>query len=685
MKNWFLLFFLLSTSISMAQRASQSEFDFERLVDEIFSIQDEDINYEDLYENLAQLYANPVDLNQVSEEQLRSIFILNESQIQSFLEYRNEASPILSLYELQNINGFSQDVIQKVIPFITVKSSENGINRALWKRIMHEKNNYLLMRYDRTLEEKAGYTESESPASRYVGSPDRFYARFLTRRTGDFSVGFTTEKDAGEQFNWSPGKKQFGPDYLSFHFQALNKGKVKNLVVGDYQAQFGQGIILGSAFGIGKNAESVTTVRKGNVGFLPYTSVYEAGFFRGFAISYEISKKIKFHSLASYRWRDGLIQKDTTEEELDEISSFQQTGLHRTPSELANRSNVLEKNIAAVFDYSHRNLNAGTIIHHTYFNFPVNRNRNIYNQFYFNGSDNTNAGVFLNYHWQNFSVFSEFAHTINRGNAVIAGILGSLTTSLDISLLYRNYGRDFISFYSNAIAENSITQNEKGIYWGWKYTFNKKTSFSGYFDLFRFPWLKYRTYLPSDGSEWLLRFNYKPWRNIYLFAQIREETKVRNLVSESSLFQTAPGKKRNFWINADYKTSSSLSFKTRAQFSTYTINNNTTHGMVILQDITWSQGKFSISGRYALFDTDDYDNRLYLYEKDVWMAFSFPAYYGVGYRNYLLLQYSISKKIDIWFRWAQVRFTDREMIGSGGETIYGNTKNDIKFQTRIKL
>jgi hypothetical protein len=107
--------------------------------------------------------------------------------------------------------------------------------------------------------------------------------------------------------------------------------------------------------------------------------------------------------------------------------------------------------------------------------------------------------------------------------------------------------------------------------------------------------------------------------------------------------------------------------------------------MMLLQDVTWSYHKFSVSGRYALFDTDDYDNRLYIYERDVWLAFSFPAYSGVGVRNYVLVQYTVSKKIDLWFRWAHVRYTDRETIGSGSETINGNTRNDLKLQARIRI
>lgn len=680
-----IVMFCVASSQSYAQTIPKKDVDLERLVDEIFAIQDEDINYEDLYENLAQLYSNQADLNAITEEQLRSIFILNEFQIQSFFLYRNEAGPFLSVYELQNIEGFTQDAIQRLIPFVTVPDASVSFNKSLFKRIISEKNNYLILRYDRTLEEKKGYKETTPLSGQYAGSPDRIYARFLTRRTGDFSLGFTAEKDAGEQLIWSPTRKQYGADFVSFHAQIMNKGKIKNLIVGDYQAQFGQGLVLGSAFGIGKNAEAVTTVRRGNLGFLPYTSVYEARYLRGAAISYSLSRQLTLHGMFSSRWRDGSIQQDTTEESSELISSLQHTGLHRTPSELANRSKVQENNFASVINYKFKTLDVGIVLHHTQFSIPLSPVRNTYNQFYFQGAENTNAGFFLNYSWKNFAFFSEVGHSVNSGTSAIAGIIGSITSSLDVSLLFRKFDRDFYSFYSNALAENSTPQNETGIYWGWKYVFNKKYSFSGYVDLFKFPWLRYRSYIPSEGSEWLLRFNYKPNKNVTMFLQAREEIKVRNSSADNNLYLTDPGTKHNYWMNIDYKITPQLTFKTRAQFSTYSIGENNSRGMILLQDITWSSGKISISGRYALFDTDDYDNRLYVYEKDVWLAFSFPAYYGVGVRNYLLFQYSVSKKVDIWFRWAHVRYTDRDSMGSGSETIEGNIRNDVKFQTRIRF
>jgi hypothetical protein len=150
--------------------------------------------------------------------------------------------------------------------------------------------------------------------------------------------------------------------------------------------------------------------------------------------------------------------------------------------------------------------------------------------------------AFLNYTFHNFTFFSEAAQTLHSGYGITTGLLGSLTPKFDIALHVRNYQRNFYSPYSNAFSENSVPQNESGIYWGWKYRWNKKFSASGYMDLFRFPWLRYRSYAPSDGHEWLVRFNYQPSKDVMIFIQAREESKARNgSNTETNLYETFQG------------------------------------------------------------------------------------------------------------------------------------------------
>ncbi len=145
------------------------------------------------------------------------------------------------------------------------------------------------------------------------------------------------------------------------------------------------------------------------------------------------------------------------------------------------------------------------------------------------------------------------------------------------------------------------------------------------------------------------------------------------------------GKKYNYWLHSDVSVSPNLRAKTRLQFSSYSIDHHTTQGMALMQDINFSIRKFEVTGRYALFDTDDYDNRQYVYENDVWLAFSLPAYYGAGIRRYVLVEYKLNRYISFWLRYAHTRYTDRESIGSGVDATAGNVRSDLKIQTLVKF
>ncbi|MBK5279414.1 MAG: helix-hairpin-helix domain-containing protein, partial [Bacteroidia bacterium] len=254
---------------SQGQDYPRTDYNLEKLADEIFPIQDLDLNYEELYENLAQLLTNPLDLNQASAEELRSLMVLREVQVENFIQYRHEQGKLLSIYELQAIPEFDLDIINKLMPFTIVRDPFSSYNKNLLRRMIEEKSNYFIFRIERTLEDKKGYLPETDSSSQYNGSANKVYSRFRINHTGDFSFGFTVEKDAGETFGWNPQYKRYGFDYNSVHAQVMNKGRIKNIIIGDFQAQFGQGLLLGGGFGMGKGSESITTIRRSNLGFIP--------------------------------------------------------------------------------------------------------------------------------------------------------------------------------------------------------------------------------------------------------------------------------------------------------------------------------------------------------------------------------------------------------------------------------
>ena len=675
-----ILFLFLSTALN-AQEYPQRDIDLATLADEIFAYQDLDLNYQELYETMAQLLANKINLNSASREELRFLNLLSEQQVQNLITYREQNGKLLSVYELQAVPGFDPETIHKIISFVRVDGSANG---NVFRRMVAEPNNYLIIRCDRTLETKDGFKDSETTRNKFKGQDGDVYLRFRTSKPGDFSFGFTLEKDAGEQIRWNKSTRQYGFDFQSFHGQLLNKGRVKNLIIGDYQAQFGQGLLLGGSFGFGKGSEAVATARRSNLGFLPYTSANETGFKRGVALTYELIPSFYVSGFYSTLPRDASVISDSLERST--VSSFQTTGLHRNEAELSGRHATREHNYGTVLNFRKGPVDAGIIFNSLEYSVAINRTPKPYNQFAFSGSTLRHAGIFLNYTFQNMTFFSESARTIGQGYGITAGILGSVTPRLDVALHVRNYQRDFHSPYANAFSENSVPENESGFYWGWKYRWSRKFSLSGYMDLFRFPWLRYRSYAPSNGHEWLLRFNYQPSKNVTMFIQVREESKVRNISDPgNNLFETSAGTRRNYCVSIDYPVSGKIKMKTRAQFSSYEKDDSVTKGMTILNDIRADLGNLSIIGRYAIFDTQDYDNRQYVYERDVWLAYSMPAYADTGVRSYLLAEYTFSKRLTVWLRYGHTRYTNRDSIGSGADAISGKEKNDVRVQARIKI
>jgi hypothetical protein len=115
--------------------------------------------------------------------------------------------------------------------------------------------------------------------------------------------------------------------------------------------------------------------------------------------------------------------------------------------------------------------------------------------------------------------------------------------------------------------------------------------------------------------------------------------------------------------------------------------NSESKGYVVYQDLSYKPKTIpmTFSLRYALFDTDDYNSRIYAYENDILYSFSVPAYYGKGSRFYIMTKVKLRKNIDFWLRFSQTYFTDRSVISSGLTEIEGNIKSEIKFQIRIKI
>ncbi|QJD77853.1 ComEA family DNA-binding protein [Spirosoma rhododendri] len=662
-----------------------------RYLQDLFPTQTEGVNYEAVYDALTQLYASPLDLNTATRDELSATYLLSESQLSNLLDYRQTQGDLLSLYELQAVPGFDLPTIRRMLPFVAVSGS-----RDLLGGLPNPTDHYLIVRHERILEQQKGFSDASPDKNgklpvRYLGNPQQWFVRYRYSRPRTFSVGLTMEKDAGERMAWEPAQRRYGFDFVSMHAQLQNRGRWRNIIIGDYQLQVGQGLVLSAGFVLGKSAETVQTVRRPTLGIRPYTSLTESGYFRGGAATYAIHRNLDLTLLASHVRRDANtidVDPDSLSEEL-QVTSLQMSGLHRTDAELADRGSLPETNIGAHLLYHSRNqLQLGLTVLQTQFGVELKKRSQTYNNYEFWGTDNRVVGLHGGYVRHNWNLFGELAYsagsqTNSGGVGAVAGALASLSRKLDLALLFRHYDRNFHSFYANGFSEGSRTINETGAYAGLKYTVYRKLTLSGFVDYFRFPWQKYLVSASSLGFDYLLQARYAPNRQSAYYLIFHDEYKEKNRSSSTNVIGTA---RRNLALNAEYRPVPGLTMRSRAQWGMFQYTGQSaSHGFALIQDATFDWRRLSLSSRVAFFNTKDYDSRQYVYERDVLYAFSFPAYFNEGVRHYLLAQYSLSRHLDVWVRWARSDFFGLKTVGTGLDQINAPHRSEIKVQARWRF
>ncbi|HNL06085.1 MAG TPA: hypothetical protein PKH93_00850, partial [Chitinophagales bacterium] len=149
-----------------------------------------------------------------------------------------------------------------------------------------------------------------------------------------------------------------------------------------------------------------------------------------------------------------------------------------------------------------------------------------------------------------------------------------------------------------------------------------------------------------------------------------------------------PHSRSNVRAQVQYKITPNLTLRSRAEWSWFSDGFNPREkGYAIMQDIIYKplSQPISFNARFALFDTDSYNSRIYAYENDVLYVFSIPPYYNQGTRFYITMRYKPFKSTDIWLRFAQTNYTNLDEIGTGNERIDGHVRSEIKAMFRYKF
>ena len=630
-------------------------------------------------QQLEQFRRNPLNLNTAEINELRELRILTDLQIANFISYRRLFGKFISIYELQAIPTWDVHTLRKLLAFITVASPVSLKDDLAFR--FKEGGHSLLFRFTQIIEKQKGFDRS-TPGTKYLGGPQRLFLRYRYTYKNLLQFGFAGDKDAGEQF--FKGAQSKGFDFYTFHLFARKIGIIQALALGDFTVNMGQGLIQWQSLAFKKSVD-VMGVKRQSAILRPYNSAGEFNFNRGIGITIK-KENIEATAFASIRQLSANFVTDTINYE-DYISSFLMSGYHRTAAENADKNSLRQISFGGNIKYTGKSWQIGINGIQYNFSFPIQKRDEPYNLFAISGKTWYNLSVDYSYTYKNLHFFGEAAADKNFNKAFLNGLLISVDSRVDVSLVQRTIAKNYQAVNGNAFAENVYPTNENGIYAGITIRPAAAWRLDAYGDIYKFPWLKYQVDAPSYGRDFLAQLTYTPNKQVEIYTRFRNESKQTNQPDNNTAYNYLVSiPKQNWRIQTSYKINPTITLRNRVEMIWYNKKEEDSEtGFLAFADIIYKPVMKPFSGflRLQYFETDGYNSRLYAYENDVLYSYSIPVFYDKGYRYYITLNYDLSKKISLWLRWSQTIYQNKNTVGSGLDEISGKRRSELKFQVRI--
>ena len=662
---------LLMTPVLEAQNTVVSLWE-ENL--EQLSMDEEEKNWEDELEELSRHLQEPVNINTATKRQLEQFPFLSDLQIENILAYVYIHGQMQTIYEMQLIGEMDKRTIELLLPFVCVQPVEDKQKYPDFRTILKYGKQEVLTRLDVPFYIRKGYKKD------YLGPSAYHSLRYNFHYEEYLQVGMTGEKDAGEPFFALHDKK--GYDYYSFYLLLKNLGKLKTLALGNYRLSFGQGLVLSTDFHLGKTF-SMSTSEYRTGGIRKHSSTDEYNYFRGAAATVEILPSLEFSAFYSHRSMDGVIREG-------EITSIYKTGLHRTEKE-ADKTNVSSLQLmGGNLTYEKNKLKVGVTGIYYFFSHPYEPRLNKYAKYHLHGNDFYNIGIDYKYRLGRLSWVGEAAIG-KQGYALLNQLKYKLFTSYQLLLIHRYYSYDYWSFFARSFGESSTPQNENGWYLAAEATPFARWRFFASLDLFSFPYWKYRISKPSQGVDAMFQATYSPRRDLTMYINYRYKQKERDVTGTSGAV-TLPVYHHRLRYRLTYAPGN-WNFRTTLDYNHFRQEDGKKYRFGGKQGWQCTQSgayafhslPLSVSVQGTYFHTDDYDTRVYAYEKGLLYTFYTPSFQGRGFRYSAHLRYDLNKAFMLLVKFGQTIYQDRNEISSGNDLIRGNKKADLQMQLRIKF
>lgn len=612
---------------------------FTDIMDYMYPLQDgqelSETPLENLYDDLYQIYLNPININSTSKDQLEKLPFLSYANIGELEAYVYFNKGMLSLGEIQLVDGFDVTLSELLQPFLYIGPYMSDHSGSDSKN--SGPRNDILAEYNMPLYKKADINYSTS-------------IRYKFDNYKNIKFGITTQSDYGEHVY----------DFISPYFKFTGSGALRNLVAGNLRVSFGQGLIVNQGFSV---YNSVPNMIRQSVSssIKPHTGVSEYGYISGVGVEFQ-SGSMKFSAVAGYTPVDATVNKEGF------VSSFKEDGYHRSVLESSKRHNT--RQLCSMFhvEHSKEGRNLGFTASYTKYDRPL-LGKVFKSDVYALDAGLLDIGTDFLINRSRYSIAAECAASVITTPQLFSniGIAAFLSLGLkagdkgSLHLVPRYYSDGYFSPYSGGFSKGN-SNNEYGLYCSYSYR-RKIFALNLYQDFY-----KLNNLICQEAGA---QFDLTGGNSIF---SLKLKSKYRQ---------------QHTWrFRFDWKCSlNSVQFQTSIHFCAFSGNiaDKCEKGYAFQERITYKAAdKIVLDFGASLFSTDSYSTRISLYEKGMLYSYGYSNYYGQGLRLSFFSNFKLDKVLPhlvFRFKVGSTIYFDRNAITSQFYYDIGTFhKEDLSFQ-----
>ena len=635
----------------------------------------EERGIEDMFEQLCELEDAPIDLNTATEEDLQRLFFLSAKQREDLTEYLDRYRPLRSMGELALVE--SLDPLRKELTESFCYISEATEKRPFptLKQIAKHGKNELVAAMQVPLYEREGDRNG------YLGYKYKHWFRYNFKYGDYVKAGLTGAQDAGEPF--FSNCNRWGYDHYAYYVLVRKLGRFKSIALGQYKLRLGLGLAMNTGFTLGKTAAATMSIPTNAIA--ANSSRSEAYYLQGAAATIGITKHLDATAFVSYRKTDATLNDDGT------VKTLLRTGYHRTQSEIERRHNTSQLATGGNINWQAHGIRIGATAFYTTFDRELKPNeKQVYQKYAPRGKAFCNASLYYAYTHHRFAFSGETAINGEAALATLNTITFQACSNLQLTAIQRYYSYRYHSLFSAAFSDGGRIQNENGVYAAVAWQPHKKLALTAYTDYAYHAWPRYRVSAASHSWDNMLQTRYQPNHKWTLTARYRLRLRQQDYKeSDNAKALLADKNEHRARLLAAYQ-SGAWSTKTQIDAAYTSVapphsEPTESKGWMIAQTAAMRLGIFTLAANAGYFHTDDYQSRLYAYERSTLYNFTFPVFFGEGMRGAVLLRADITPNLTVIGKAGTTKYFDRNHISSSLQQIDKSHKTDIDLQVKWKF